>query len=211
MGKDQEKDLRAQTLAEKLLWVQASLKAPKGQYNAFGKYKYRNCEDIFEALKPLLHQSGLTLSVTDDLVMVGERYYIKATATVRDSEHALSSSAFAREEENKKGMDSSQLSGSTSSYSRKYALNGLFLIDDTKDSDATNQHGKGQQAPQNKPQEPNFIPPSAKQKEFYFSLLKGKYGSTGVIPADVLATARQLGKMAMAKEIDKMQKEIEGE
>ena len=209
MENDQELDLKKQGLTEKLLWVQANLKAPKGQYNAFGKYKYRNCEDIFEALKPLLKQAGLVLAVNDELVMIGERYYVKATAAVRDAEHALSASAFAREDENKKGMDASQLSGSTSSYARKYALNGLFLIDDTKDSDTTNQHGKGQQAPQNKPQENKFIPPSAKQKEFYFALLKGKYGAEN-IPADVLATARQLGKMAMAQEIDKMQKEVEG-
>jgi hypothetical protein len=129
---------------EKLANVQAALKAPKGQRNTFGNYNYRSCEDIVEAVKPLLKENGLLLNLTDDLVLVGDRYYIKATAMVYDIEnggcHGVT--AFAREEESKKGMDGSQVTGASSSYARKYALNGLFAIDDTKDSDATNTHGK---------------------------------------------------------------------
>ena len=114
--------------------VQKSLKAPKGQFNSFGKYKYRNCEDILEGLKAVLN--GLTVHISDDVVMVGDRVYVKATATVTDGKDSLSVSAFARESESKKGMDDSQLTGSTSSYARKYALGGLFLIDDNKDADS---------------------------------------------------------------------------
>ena len=126
----------------KLIAVQGELKAPKGQYNSFGKYKYRSCEDILEAVKPLLVKNGLLITITDDIVMVGNRIYVKATVTVSDGTHSVSNSAFAREEETKKGMDGSQVTGASSSYARKYALNGMFCIDDTKDSDATND-GKG--------------------------------------------------------------------
>jgi len=121
--------------------IQAELKAPKGQMNKFGGYKYRSCEDILEALKPLLSKHNSTLVINDDIVLVGERYYIKATATFTDVDNNnVSVSAFAREPENKKGMDESQITGAASSYARKYALNGLFAIDDTKDADATNEH-----------------------------------------------------------------------
>ncbi len=127
---------------EKLMNIQAELKAPKNQYNAFGKYHYRSCEDILESLKPVLikHQAAVTIS--DEIVLIGDRYYVKATATLIDIEKGdkVEVSAYAREDETKKGMDLSQLTGSTSSYARKYALNGLFAIDDTKDSDATNKH-----------------------------------------------------------------------
>lgn len=125
-------------LNEKLLNIQTSLKAPKSQYNSFGKYNYRNCEDILEAVKPLLKENGVTLRLTDDIVFVGTRYYVKATAIFSDGDSEISTSAYAREEETKKGMDASQITGSASSYARKYALNGLFDIDDTKDSDTTN-------------------------------------------------------------------------
>ena len=114
--------------------VQANLKAPKNQFNSFGKYKYRSCEDILEGLKAVLN--GLVVTVEDDVVMVGDRIYIKATATVTDGENKLSNSAFARESLAKKGMDDSQITGTASSYARKYALNGLFLIDDTADIDS---------------------------------------------------------------------------
>ena len=122
---------------KKLGAIQATLKAPKGQYNSFGKYKYRSCEDILEAVKPILKEHGCTLTITDDVVSVGERYYITATATIYDSEtgESISNKASAREEDAKKGMDGSQITGTASSYARKYALNGLFLIDDTKDAD----------------------------------------------------------------------------
>ena len=129
---------------KKLIEVQSKLKAPKNQYNSFGKYSYRNCEDILEALKPILKEVGATIIISDEVVSVNERYYVKATVKFIDTEtgEVVEASANAREEDNKKGMDSSQLTGSTSSYARKYALNGLFAIDDTKDSDFTNTHDK---------------------------------------------------------------------
>lgn len=128
----------------KLVEVQNKLKAPKSQFNKFGNYAYRNCEDILEALKPILAEVKAVVNISDEVVLVGERYYIKATVKFIDAEtgEMVEASAMAREEESKKGMDSSQLTGSTSSYARKYALNGLFAIDDTKDSDTTNTHGK---------------------------------------------------------------------
>lgn len=125
-------------LIEKLVLIQSELKAPKGQTNKFGGYKYRSCEDILEALKPHLKEQGLFLSITDELVAQGNRYYIKASAIITDGIDRWSVDGWAREEEVKKGMDSSQITGASSSYARKYALNGLFGIDDTKDSDATN-------------------------------------------------------------------------
>jgi hypothetical protein len=131
---------------EKLMNIQSKLKAPKNQYNSFGKYNYRSCEDILEGVKPLLKETQTVLTISDEVINIGDRFYIKATATLTDTEdgRSISVSALAREDENKKGMDLSQVTGSTSSYARKYALNGLFCIDDTKDSDATNKHGKEQ-------------------------------------------------------------------
>ena len=145
---------------EKLLKAQVELKAPKGQYNSFGKYKYRSCEDILEALKPVLDKLKLTLFISDEIVEVGGSYklekkdetvetvgrkYVKATITlvnIEKPDEIIKTSALAREEETKKGMDGSQITGASSSYARKYALNGMFMIDDTKDSDSTNTHGK---------------------------------------------------------------------
>lgn len=128
---------------KELVKIQSELKAPKGQFNSFGKYKYRSCEDILEAVKPLLAKQNVTLTIADDIVSVGDRIYVKATATLTNSAGEKEiSTAFAREEESKKGMDASQVTGTASSYARKYALNGLFCIDDTKDADATNTHGK---------------------------------------------------------------------
>lgn len=126
---------------EKLTNLQNELKAPKNQYNNFGKYKYRNCEDILEAVKPLLLKYKLTQYLYDEIIKVDERYYVRALITLVNSEEPsekITVSGLAREEENKKGMDSSQLTGSTSSYARKYALSGLYAIDDSKDSDVTN-------------------------------------------------------------------------
>ena len=120
---------------EKIVKVQTELKAPKGQYNSFGKYKYRSCEDIVESVKPLLNQVGLFLTLNDEIVLIGDRYYIKATATISDGKNSVSTTAYARESNELKGMVDSQLTGATSSYARKYALNGLFAIDDTKDAD----------------------------------------------------------------------------
>ena len=125
-------------MIEKLIKIQQNLKAPKNQHNSFGNYNYRSCEDIFEAVKPLLEEENLTLRLNDELVQVGERYYIKATAILSDGTETIENTSYAREEETKKGMDGSQITGASSSYARKYALNGLFLIDDVKDSDTTN-------------------------------------------------------------------------
>lgn len=126
---------------ERLAAIQEHLNAPKNQYNSFGKYKYRSCEDILEGVKPLL--KGLFLSISDEIVLIGDRYYVKATATITDGENSHTASAMAREEENKKGMDSAQVTGATSSYARKYCLNGLFGIDDAKDAD-TDEHKQQQ-------------------------------------------------------------------
>ena len=120
---------------KQLIEIQKELKAPKGQYNSFGKYKYRSAEDILEAVKPLLHKYGCLLTLSDEIVLIGDRYYVKATARVTDGEEAAQTIAYAREDLDKKGMDGSQITGTASSYARKYALNGLFLIDDTKDAD----------------------------------------------------------------------------
>lgn len=126
-------------MIEKLITIQNELKAPKNQINSFGGYNYRSCEDILEAVKPLLKKENLTLILTDELVNIGARYYIKATAKLISVDNEIIENiAYAREEETKKGMDGSQITGASSSYARKYALNGLFLIDDVKDSDTTN-------------------------------------------------------------------------
>ena len=131
------------SLYEKLAKIQADLKAPKNQHNSFGDYNYRSCEDILEAVKPLLKENGLILRLTDEVIQIGERYYIKATAWLEDieTEAATSNVAYAREQAEKRGADASQITGAASSYARKYALNGLFLIDDTKDAD-TDEHAK---------------------------------------------------------------------
>ena len=142
----------------KLLNVQLELKAPKSQYNSFGEYKYRSCEDILEALKPILNKNKATVIISDDILFVEGRHYIKATVKFIDTENGemVENSALAREDEVKKGMDSSQITGSVSSYARKYALNGMFAIDDTKDSDSTNTHGV-------EPDKPKSTKLSAKQ------------------------------------------------
>ena len=151
---------------EKLMTVQTKLRAPKGQYNSFGKYSYRSCEDILEALKPLLAEVGAIINITDEIKVIGDnfetmevedkktgeksvrlvgrRFYIEATAMFIDVEtgDSIVARALAREDETKKGMDLAQVTGSVSSYARKYALNGLFAIDDNKDADSTNTHGK---------------------------------------------------------------------
>lgn len=138
---------------KELVAIQSELKAPKNQVNKFGGYNYRSAEDILEAAKKVLSKYDCFLVVTDDIVMIGERVYVKATATIINSEGvSVSTSAFAREEENKKGMDAAQVTGSASSYARKYALNGLFCIDDTRDPDATNTHGK-EEAKQSHPKQ----------------------------------------------------------
>ena len=129
---------------EKLTEVQNELKAPKSKYNSFGKYNYRSCEDILEAVKPILKAKRLAMTVKDDVFNIGDRFYIMATVTVFDceSEEKVTTTAYAREDADKKGMDGSQITGSSSSYARKYALNGMFAIDDTKDADSWNTNDK---------------------------------------------------------------------
>ena len=134
-------------LTQRLLNAQSELKAPKGQYNNFGKYKYRSAEDILEAVKPINAKHGVLLTITDEPVLVGDWHYIKATATITDGTESIVVTAYARESLNKKGMDDSQITGTASSYARKYALNGLYLIDDTKDADTDEYRNQGNKAP----------------------------------------------------------------
>lgn len=143
------------TFTEKLITVQCDLKAPKGQFNDFGKYNYRSAEDIVNAVKPLNKEQGLLLTLSDKMILIGDRYYVEATATITDGETSQNYTAYAREAVAKKGMDESQITGTASSYARKYALNGLYLIDDTKDAD-TNEY---------KQQENNVKKINKKQKE----------------------------------------------
>lgn len=149
---------------KELIAIQSELKAPKSQFNKFGGYKYRKAEDILEAVKPLLNKQKCTLTITDDIVMVGYRIYVKATATIKNEKgECETTNGWAREEESKKGMDGSQITGASSSYARKYALNGLFAIDDNADSDTTNdgQHQEAQQ--QTQTQKPNTQQPESSQ------------------------------------------------
>lgn len=128
--------------------IQHKLKAPKGQYNSFGKYNYRSCEDILEGVKPLLKKHNLALLINDEIVQIGERYYVKATAKITDGREFVSATAYAREPDTKKGMDESQITGATSSYARKYALNALLCIDDIKDADTMDSSKKPAQQTQ---------------------------------------------------------------
>ena len=142
---------------KELISIQSELKAPKTQVNRFGGYKYRKAEDILEAVKPLLAKQKCTLIITDDVVLIGNRIYVKATATIKNEKgECETTTGWAREEETKKGMDGSQITGASSSYARKYALNGLFAIDDNADSDTTNdgQHQSSQQQAQTQAQQP---------------------------------------------------------
>lgn len=136
-------------LHKRLLAAQSELKAPKGQFNKFGKYKYRSAEDILEAVKPVNKEHGLTLTLSDEPILIGEWHYIKATATVSHGEEQKEVTAYARESLSKKGMDDSQITGTASSYARKYALNGLYLIDDTKDADTDEYAEQGKQSKAN--------------------------------------------------------------
>jgi hypothetical protein len=154
----------SQKSSNPLAEIQAKLKAPKGQFNSFGKYHYRSAEDILEAVKKVVNPMGFSITLTDSVGEVGGRIYVQSTATLDNGEIEYQATGFAREEETKKGMDGSQITGAASSYARKYALNGLFAIDDTKDSDATNDHGKSQEL---KPQAKTGMPaPSQFDIEF---------------------------------------------
>ena len=151
----------------KLLAIQRELKAPKGNYNSFGKYRYRSCEDILEAVKPILEKYDVVLFLSDRPVVQNDWHYIQATATFIDGDNKIEVTAYARESEEKKGMDSSQITGTASSYARKYALNGLFLIDDTKDAD-TDEYAK---TTKSEDDDPRNIPPKKETVEKYRSLV----------------------------------------
>lgn len=157
---------------EKLNKIQSELKAPKGQYNKFGKYSYRSCEDILEALKPHLLKYGCVVTLTDDMQLIGERYYLKATATITDADSgkSVSNVALAREDKERAGMSESQITGTASSYARKYALNGLFLIDDTKDADTDAYHE--QTTGEKHKEEPKIAAATAKANEVKKLLVK---------------------------------------
>jgi len=169
---------------EKLIAVQSKLKAPKNQTNDFGKYKYRSCEDILEAVKPLLKEHGLSLVVSDEIFCVNEkRVYVKATATVNDGEISVSATAYAREPEIKKGMDESQITGAASSYARKFALNGLFAIDDTADADTE------------KPTKEEFPKPNKKEAAVIKAVYEKLFDST---PEGKVLSEEKIGKAIYA-------------
>ena len=180
---------------EKLSKVQSELKAPKGQYNSFGKYKYRSCEDILEAVKPLNAKHGVVLTVGDEVVEISNRFYVKATATFVDIESGekIINTALAREDDSKKGMDGSQITGTASSYARKYCLNGLFCIDDTKDADTDEYRHQQERKPQeNKPQERQYV-----------KVVNGRtavINSNGEYVAIENLTVEQLGKTLKVKQ-----------
>lgn len=192
---------------DKLMLIQASLKAPKNQRNAFGNYNYRSCEDILEAVKPLLYDTKTTLTISDEMVEVGGRIYVKATATLKDCETweiIEQNSAYARESESKKWMDDSQITWATSSYARKYALNGLFCIDDVKDADATNTHWKEEKATKKSESKENpnwWFQKASTNKEFmekcmdednFIRTIKWKYDVDDIIEQQLREAYRNL-------------------
>lgn len=184
-----------------LMAVQRDLKAPKGQQNKFGNYKYRSAEDIIEAVKPLLNENGLILNMTDDVVMVGERIYIKATVSVIDVANGdtVTTTALARESAVKTGMDDSQVTGTASSYARKYALNGLFAIDDTKDADTNEYH----QQTQTQTQQTQVNSNRANEERYgALKVLNDAIKKTGVKPAEVAAiVGAKFGKTGGTKDM----------
>lgn len=190
------------TIYEKLIKVQEELKVPKNQFNSFGKFKYRSCEDILEELKPLLVKNGLFLMISDNVELLGDRYYIKATCTITDGDISISNSAYAREIEKKDRMDETQTTGSSSSYARKYALNGLFLIDDTKDPD-TDEYQKQTRENANKQTSRSGAGAGKADKLVTESQLSRLYaigGSKGYSKADIDKSIHKKGKNS-AKEL----------
>jgi len=189
------------SIYEKLLSIQTELKAPKSQYNKFGGYNYRNCEDILEALKPLLKRHNATVLLTDEIENIGDRFYVRANATFIDIESGekVTVSALAREDLSKKGMDSSQVTGSTSSYARKYALNGLFCIDDNRDADTLNNSKEYTAPPKAQKQPTKPVQPPKQASNVIICPVCGKpvqpakaKDGGGYIPADVII--KQYGK-----------------
>lgn len=187
----------------KVATIQATLNAPKGQYNSFGGYHYRSAEDILNAVKPLL--SGLYLSISDDIIQLGDRFYVKATATITDGEHTHAASAMAREPITKKGMDDSQITGATSSYARKYALNGLFGIDDAKDADTdAYAHQNGQQ-PRNNRQQQQGGQQRNNQQQRQQNQNQQQGQQQSVAPEKVLAALnRELAKASTKAAVDEL-------
>lgn len=192
------------SIYDKLFNIQQKLNAPKNQRNNFGNYNYRSCEDILEAVKPLLSENKCVLKLSDEIIYTGERYHVKAIATLTDIETGEKESAngWAREEENKKGMDGSQITGASSSYARKYALNGLFCIDDNKDSDSTNKHGKD-----NKKNSPSLS--NAQVKRLYALANKAGYDNTK-IEQMILAKYKKDIKSLSKEEYDHVCNGLEG-
>lgn len=190
----------------KLLHVQSKLKCNKSQYNSFGKYSYRSAEDILEAVKPLLAEEGLLLTLTDTVELIGDRYYIKATAAISDpeSKEELAVNAYAREDQDKKGMDGSQISGTASSYARKYALNGLFLIDDTKDADTDEHYKQSGRAPKQAAKPQADDEPTKDEKLYFVEMCKNRSlnykdilaqaGCTGRVDNDILLRAIKIAE-----------------
>lgn len=173
-------------IQEKLIEIQKELKAPKSQYNNFGKYSYRSAEDILEAVKPICHEQKCTITLSDEVKELNNGWvYITAIATLSDAESSVSVQAHARESETRKGMDASQITGSSSSYARKYALNGLFAIDDTKDSDATNKGDSKQEVKNN-----GFI--TFQQRQELMNLATAEHGEDKAAGA-IMAMLEKLG------------------
>lgn len=188
-------------ITRKLLNVQRDLKAPKSQRNTFGNYNYRSAEDILEAVKPLLAEQGLLMTITDMIEQVGERYYIKAKIIVTDGEDSIEVTGYARESLNKKGMDDSQITGTASSYARKYAMNGLFLIDDTKDSDSNENHTERENRAKKADVE------AEREKQAKIAKLNAQYeralkaANDNEAPMELLTKWNKLPKAAALKEI----------
>lgn len=184
---------------QKLMKVQATLKAPKGQYNSFGKYHYRSCEDILEGVKPILSEVGATITLSDSIEVIGDRVYVKAIALFRDADtgESIENVAYAREEGEKKGMDGAQVTGASSSYARKYCLNGLLLIDDTKDADTDeNQNERNAKAKKQVDAKPEPQPISDKDKEILRKTVEDKgYTVEQIFPKGIDGlTAEQYAK-----------------
>ena len=202
-------------MIEKLIEIQSKLKAPKSQRNTFGNYNYRSAEDILNAVKPFLKEQELALLISDRVIQIGDRIYIEATVTLQDTDtNKLECTAVAREQPSKKGMDDMQLTGATSSYARKYALNGLFAIDDTKDSDSTNDHGQQPQPnpkPKTKPK-----PPAKASKEAIAEIqhllsqfINGKEKEKSILDWYKLSNISQVNKKQAYQIIGKLSTNIE--
>ena len=192
--------------------VQRDLKAPKGQFNSFGKYKYRSCEDIVEAVKPLLNENGLILVMADEVIEVGGRIYIKATSKVIDvaTGDSIEATAMAREPDEKKGMDTSQITGTASSYARKYSLNGLFAIDDTKDADTDAFTAQTKQEPPKAPA-PDDTVRKAAMARLNKQIKRLGYGKDELVTISKHVTGKTATKDMNADELSKLAEYLEGE